>query len=101
MAKSIDKAVLDGLKHSGLNKQNLAELVRIIGTINASGVRPIKVLPNGIPTVDGVTVNANINAGQLDTLVGLLTTLPRLDNIRVFPKGIPVIDNFEVGLEFR
>jgi|SRR5882672_515184 len=101
MPKSIDKAVLEALKYSGLDRRNLAEIIRIIGTINQSGIRPMKVLPNGIPVVDGVRVDTNLNPGQLEVLVSLLRKLRRLDRVWVFPKGIPVIDNFQVGFEIR
>ncbi len=99
--QSIEKELMDALKYGGIDKANLAELVRIVVDFNAKGIRPYKVFPRGIPVPDGVTVQTLLDAKALQTLVGELGSNPRIRGVEVFPLGIPFPEIFrtEIGIE--
>jgi hypothetical protein len=45
----LEKQLLEALKFGGLDKANLAELVRAVVDLNAKGIAPGKVFPRGLP----------------------------------------------------
>jgi len=101
MTKSIDNELLAALKYSGLDKSNLAEIVKMVSGFNEKGLKPTKVFPKGIPYPDGVWVHVALDGNQLGALVDVLKKGFRIDGIRVFPKGIPFPDIFHVEIGIR
>jgi hypothetical protein len=97
----IEQHLLDALKYGGLDKENLAELVKIAGRIPATGAKVIKGFPYGIPYPDGVVLHTMADATSLGRLVHLLTELPRVAGVEIFPKGIPRPDVFLTNIQLR
>lgn len=97
---SLEQHLMQALKYAGLDKQNLAELVKITLELEAKGVRPVKVFPIGIPDPDGIEVHSTLDARALQSLLGSLQGLGRISHIRIFPNGIPTVDRFatEIGI---
>jgi hypothetical protein len=93
---------MQALRFSGLDKQHLGELVRVVAQIQTSGLKPVKVLTKGIPpVVDGLIVQTLLQPNDLAPLTKILTDVPRIGGITIFPKGIPRPDLFlaEIAVE--
>lgn len=101
MAKRIDEELLGALKYSGIDKSNLSEIIGIINKFSLKGIRPHKVFPLGIVWPDGVAMHASLEVAQLHTLLDELLKLPRIEGVKIFPKGIPFPDIFEVEVGIR
>ena len=100
-AAEFEKHVMTALQFGGLDKRNLAEIVGILSKYNEKGLVPAKVLPIGIPNPDGVWGVFFPGRENIQTLIELLLETPRLQQIKVFPRGIPAIDLYQVELEIR
>jgi len=96
-----ERDILEALKHGGIEKENLAELVKIVGRFHGSGARVVKVFPLGIPYPDGVNVHTITDLAGLERLVKLLSEIPRFHGLEVFPKGIPKPDVFVANIQLR
>lgn len=97
----IEKNLVEVLKHGGLERQNLAQLVKLAGRVHTSGARIIDAFPYGIPYPDGVRIHTRVDIAGLDRLVKVLVELPRVRGIEIFPKGIPKPDVFEAQITMR
>ncbi|MEX3694452.1 hypothetical protein AB3X91_42075 [Paraburkholderia sp. BR14263] len=96
-----EKELLKALRFSGLDDDNLSELVTIAAGLYTSGFQNIRVFPRGIaPVVDGLTVKGVLDAKTLGSVLkDIVTKTPRLNGIYVFPYGIPVVDSVGVTVE--
>jgi hypothetical protein len=97
--ESLEKELLESLRFGGLDKTNLAELVRIVVDFNAKGIRPGKVFPNGITVSDGLRVQATLNAEGLAELVNQVATNARIRGVVIFPYGIVAPDVFQTQID--
>ena len=94
------KDLLNALKHSGMDKENLNELVNIAAGLQKGGLKTVRVFPKGIPVPDSLHVQGIIGSSELNTvLASLLTKTPRLGGLRLFPYGIPWPEVFQVEVE--
>jgi hypothetical protein len=98
---SLEKELLHTLRFSGLDKENLNELVRIVVGLNDHGLGQMRVFPKGLPPiVDGLQIQSLVDAEQLTTVLNkILTETPRLRGVSVFPYGIPNVETFQVNVE--
>jgi len=96
--ESLEKQLLEALKFGGLDRTNLAELVDVVVGLNAQGIAPGRVFPNGIPVPDGLTVNATLDAAGLGVLANQLQTNAGIRGVVIFPYGIPAIDTFQTQI---
>jgi len=96
----LEKQLFEALKFGGLDKANLAELVRAVVDLNAKGITPGKVFPRGTPVPDGVTVKTTLNAAGLTALLNELQVNTRMTGVVIFPYGIinPEVFQAEIGL---
>src|SRR5579863_9121579 len=87
---SLEKELTHALRFSGLDKENLNELVRIVVGLNDEGLDQMRVFPKGQPPiVDGLQVQALVDTEELATVLNhILTNTPRLRGVSVFPYGI-------------
>ena len=100
-ASELEKYLMAALQYGGLDKQNLAEIVGLLSKYNEKGLVPVKVFPIGIPNPDGVGVQYLLGREELAAFLGSVIETPRLQQFRVFPKGIPAIDVLLAELEIR
>lgn len=100
-SESLEKELIHALRFSGLDKENLNELVRIVVQLNRGGLSQFRVFPKGIPpVVDGLQVQSLIQPSQLTAiLTNILSQTPRLRGVSVFPYGIPVPEIFQVNVD--
>jgi hypothetical protein len=98
---SLEKELIRALRFSGLDKENLNELVRIVVGLNDEGLEQLRVFPKGQPpVVDGLQVQALVDVEQLSTIINqILTSTPRLRGVSVFPYGIPNPEVFQINVD--
>ena len=98
---SLEKELTHALRFSGLDKENLNELVRIVVGLNDEGLDQMRVFPKGQPPiVDGLQVQALVDAEALATVLNqILTNTPRLRGVSVFPYGIPNPEIFQINVD--
>jgi hypothetical protein len=99
--ESLEKELIHALRFSGLDKENLNELVRIVVGLNDEGLDQFRVFPKGQPpVVDGLQVQALVDAEELATVLNqILTNTPRLRGVSVFPYGIPNPEIFQINVD--
>jgi hypothetical protein len=99
-ATGLEQQLLHLLRFSGIDKDNLQELVGIVVGLQSKGLARFRVFPIGIPpVVDGLNVQAAVDTANLaDTLNIILTQTPRLGGLSIFPYGIPNPEVFQVNL---
>jgi len=98
---SLEKELTHALRFSGLDKENLNELVRIVVGLNDEGLDQMRVFPKGQPPiVDGLQVQALVDTEELATVLNhILTNTPRLRGVSVFPYGIPNPEIFQINVD--
>jgi len=99
--ESLEKELIHALRFSGLDKENLNELVRIVVGLNDEGLDQLRVFPKGIPpVVDGLQVQAMVKTENLAAILHeILNNTPRLHGVRIFPYGIPTVEVFQVTVD--
>lgn len=99
--ESLEKELTHALRFSGLDKENLNELVRIVVGLNDEGLDQLRVFPKGIPpVVDGLQVQSVVNTEDVAAVLNrILTSTPRLRGVSVFPYGIPNPEVFQVNID--
>lgn len=92
--------LMESLKQGRIGTNQLAELVRRVGAIQKSGIKPIKVFPIGIPWPDGIMIETILDGSQLSKVNEILG-MEGIRSLEIFPKGIPKPDVFfaKIGVE--
>jgi hypothetical protein len=98
--EGLEKQLLHLLQFSGINQENLRELVGIVVGLQSKGLERIRVFPKGIPpVVDGLSVQATVEASQLSAILNvILSQTPRLGGVSIFPYGIPFPEVFNINV---
>ena len=98
--EGLEKQLLHLLQFSGINQENLHELVGIVAGLQNKGLERIRVFPKGIPpVVDGLNVQATVEASQIAGILNtVLSQTPRLGGVSIFPYGIPFPEVFQVNV---
>ena len=80
-----------------LDETQIRELVRVADT---EGIRILDWNIYGQPGIDRLRTSLQVEPRQLTALVDSVLKLDKLRvNWKIFPKGIPVIDHFQVDIE--
>lgn len=94
---SLDHHLLERMRFSGLDKENLADLISIVVSLkNKYGITPFATTPKGHPVPDGLTARYIMEGTTLNKMMNILLDTPRLSMITVLPHGIPNPMQFEV-----
>jgi hypothetical protein len=98
--KGLEKQLLHILRFSGIEKDNLQELVGIVVGLQSKGLSRLRVFPRGLPpVVDGLNVSATVDTANLAGILNvILTQTPRLGGVSVFPYGITNPEAFQVNV---
>src|SRR5260370_20871514 len=92
-SESLEKELLQTLRHSNIDKENLGELVRVVIQLRREGLDRARILVKGIPRPDGLTMQAFVEADRLGAILSqIMTKTPRLQGVIVFPYCIPIPD---------
>jgi hypothetical protein len=95
----LETQLLHLLRFSGLDKENLKELVAIVVGLQGKGLGPFRVFPRGIfPVTDGLALQAHVAAADLSKILGAVVQIPRLGGVSIFPYGIVNHEIFQVNV---
>lgn len=98
-SEGLEKQLLHLLRFSGLQQENLRELVNIVVQLQSKGLNKFRIFPRGIINIDGLEVQGTVEASQAATLLGsILTQTPRLGGVSIFPYGIINPEAFQVNV---
>lgn len=96
---SLDHHLVERMKFSGLDKENLADLISIVVSLkNKYGITPFAATSKGHPVPDGLTVRYLLEGSTLNKMMNILLDTPRLAMITVLPRGIPSPTQYEVDI---
>ena len=94
---TVERELLEILRFGGLNKDNLASLVKIVAGFNEKGLKHIKVFPKGIPPVyEGLELKSVVEASQLNRILATILEEAQVTSVFVFPRGIPAYEIAEI-----
>ena len=91
---SVEQDLLNHLRFAGLDKDNLAALVKVVAGFSDKGVlKNFKVFPIGVPPVyEGLEIKSVVSVQELGTIVQALYSHPAVGPIRLFPYGVPQVE---------
>ncbi len=96
---SLEHHLIDRLRYSGMDRENLSDLVSIIASLkNKYGIQPFAVNSVGSPNPTALIARYNLQATMLNKLMNLLLDTPRLVELAVRPYGYPRASQFELQL---
>jgi len=96
---SLDYYLLERLRFSGIEKENLADLISIVASLkNKYGIAPFSVRVKGAPVPNALTMYYLVDSITLHKLMNGLLDTPRLDRISIRPRGIPRSMQFELRI---
>ena len=98
--EGLEKQLLHLLQFSGINSENLRELVSIVVGLQSKGLQAFRVFPKGLPpVVDGLSVQATVSASDVANILNIvLKQTPRLGGVSIFPYGITNPEFFQVNI---
>src|SRR5689334_11122396 len=95
----LEQYLLERLQFSGLQKENLIDLVGIIASLkNKYRIIPFAVTVQGEPVPNALTARYLMDSLLLNKLVNLLLDTPRLGSVLVVPHGFPTATQFELNV---
>ena len=96
---SLDHHLLEHMKFSGIERQNLTDLVSIVVSLkNKYGIVPLAAAAQGYPLPNALTVSYVIESIALNKIINVLLDIPRLKAITILPLGIPKSAQFDVDI---
>ena len=81
------------------NQYTQHDLEKLLAAGDVEGVSLVDFFPTGIPAPDGSWGVWHVKRDNLAALLDRLTRLEHVPAFKVFPKGIPAADLFEVVFE--
>lgn len=94
------KSISTQLKHAKFDDATLKNVFETAKLIQ-SRVPVTRVFPEGIVAPDGVSLEAEFDAGQMALLAELLKAQRDIRDLKVFPIGIVAPDKFRVVVNLR
>lgn len=96
---SLDHHLLEHLKFSGIDRENLSDLVTIIVSLKTKyGIVPFAAVAKGQPVPNAVTVSYVVDSISLNKIMNVLLDVPRLHSLCVMPRGIPRSAQFGIDI---
>ena len=96
---SLEQHLLERLRFSGMQKENLTDLVSIVATLkNKYSIVPFAVTVQGEPVPNALTARYLMDPLLLNKLMNLLLDTPRLASVLVVPHGFPKATQFELNV---
>lgn len=96
---SLEQHLLERLKFSGMDRENLADLAGIISSLsNKYGIVPVALEAQGSPAPDRLVAGYLLEPSVLNKLVNILHDTPRVSKMTLIPRGIPSAKLFELQL---
>lgn len=96
---SLDYYLLDRMKFSGIEKENLNDLISIVISLkNKYGIVPFAISTHGDIVPNGVAVSYLVDSTFINKVANIYLDTPRLSSATVIPRGIPRSPHFEMKL---
>ena len=96
---SLDHHLLEHMKYSGVERDNLNDLVSIVVSLkNKYGIVPLAAAAQGSPTPNALKVSYAIESIALNKMLNVLVDVPRLHSITIMRLGIPKSSQFHVDI---
>lgn len=94
---SLDYYLLDRMRFSGMEQENLNDLVSIISSLkNKYGLAPFAAAAEGQPSPNAVKTFYLIDSLMLNKVTSVLLDTPRLQSVTIIPRGIPKSGQYEL-----
>lgn len=94
---SLDYYLFDHMRFSGIEKENLEDLVSIVASLkNKYGIAPYAVTAHGQPAPNGLTARYLVESITLNKVMNVLLDTPRPNAVSIQPRGIPRSNQYEV-----
>jgi hypothetical protein len=75
------------------------DLEELLAAAEHTGIQLVDFFPIGVPAFDGGSGTWTVTPEQLPILIQRLTEVARPPRMKVFPKGLPAIDGYDVIFE--
>jgi enoyl reductase-like protein len=96
---SIDQQMLDHLRYSGIERENLTDLVGIFVSLkNKYGLLPLAMDAESHPVPNAVTARYLVDSLTLNKIAHVLWDTPRLNRVVIQPRGIVKSGQFEIAV---
>jgi hypothetical protein len=96
---SLDHHLMEHMKFSGIERQNLTDLVSIVVSLkNKYGIAPLAAAAQGYPVPNALTVSYVMESIALNKIINVLLDIPRLRAITILPLGVPKSAQFDVDI---
>ena len=96
---SLDHHLLERMKFSGMERENLSDLVSIVVSLkNKYGLMPFTAYPQGHPVPNALAVRYIMDTVSLNKIMNILVDTPRLHTLTLSPRGIPRSGQYEVTI---
>jgi hypothetical protein len=97
---SFEDELLQALRFSGIESDNLQDLVRTVVEIQETGLEGVKVFPKGTVGPDSLQVKAVLSPQQLQAFINkFVIDMPRVRAVSIFPYGIIAPEAFGLEVE--
>ena len=94
---SLDHHLLERMKFSGMERENLADLISIVVSLkNKCGLMPFTADAQGRPVPNALSVRYIMDTLSLNKIMNILVDTPRLATLTLSPRGIPRSGQYEV-----
>ena len=94
---SLDYYLLDRMRFSGIEQENLNDLVSIVSSLkNKYGLVPFAAAATGQPTPNALTAFYVVDSLTLNKANSVLLDTPRLHSLTIIPRGIPKSGQYEL-----
>jgi hypothetical protein len=96
---SLDHHLLEHMKFSGIEHDNLIDLVNIVVSLkNKYGIVPHAAAAEGYPIRNALIVSYVMESIMLNEVINILLDIPRLRGLTIVPRGIPKTAQFDVDI---
>jgi hypothetical protein len=96
---SIDLQMLERLKYSGLEAENLSDLVGLFVSLkNKYGIVPFDMVAESNPVPNAVTARYLVDSLTLIKIANVLFETPRLHRVTICPHGLSKSGQYELAV---
>jgi hypothetical protein len=96
---SLDHHLLERLKYSGIEAQNLEDLVAIAVSLkNKYGIMPFEATAHGQPAPNALILSYAMDSITINKIATVVLDIPRLAALTIMPRGIPRYAQFAVDI---
>ncbi|HXX16326.1 MAG TPA: hypothetical protein VEJ47_15605 [Candidatus Eremiobacteraceae bacterium] len=96
---SLDQQMMEHLRYSGIERENLADLVGLLVSLkNKYGLVPFTLVAESLPVPNAVTARYIVDSLTLNKLANVLWDTPRLNRVTISPRGIMKAAQYEIAI---